>query len=130
MHPIHALSAVALAIAASAVRADDPVSTDGDKYRVLLENEQVRVLGYTDRPGERTHAHAHPAFVIVALDAFERRLELGDGRRVARRFAAGDVMYSAGETHVGENVGTTPTRVVLVELKPASGSCTPARTGR
>jgi len=35
--------------------AHDPVVTDGDKYKVLLENDRVRVLEYRDRPGEKTH---------------------------------------------------------------------------
>lgn len=95
----------------------DPVASDGDKYRVLLENAQVRVLSYTDQPGDRTQPHAHPAFVVVVLAPFKRRLSFGDGRTVTREFKAGDVMYSKGETHVGENVGDTPTRAILVELK-------------
>lgn len=111
---------LAAVVPTSPARADDPTATDGDKYRVLLENAQVRVLAYTDRPGERTHAHRHPPFVIYALAAFERRLELGDGRTVTRRFKGGDVMYSPGETHVGVNVGTTPTQVLIVEIKPGA----------
>jgi hypothetical protein len=30
------------------------------------------------------------------------------------------VLYSGGETHIGENVGQTPTRVIIVELKAAA----------
>ncbi len=33
---------------------------------------------------------------------------------------AGDAMYSAGETHIGENVGSTPTQVLMVEIKPGA----------
>lgn len=98
--------------------AQDPTSTDGDKYRVLLDNERVRVLAYTDAPGERTHQHQHPAFVVYALAPFKRRLVLADGRTLVREFKAGDVLYSPGETHIGENVGNTPTQVIMVELKP------------
>ena len=47
-----------------AASAQDPALTDGDKYRVVLENPQVRVLEYRDRPGDKTHMHAHPAFVL------------------------------------------------------------------
>ena len=32
----------------------DPVETNPDHYKVVFENERVRVLEYTDRPGERT----------------------------------------------------------------------------
>jgi hypothetical protein len=110
---------LSLTLLATAASAHDPLSTDGDKYRVLLENEHVRVLAYDDRPGDRTRQHRHPPFVVVALAPFRRQLELADGRRMTREFAAGDVLYSDGETHVGENVGTTPTRVIMVELKRA-----------
>jgi quercetin dioxygenase-like cupin family protein len=116
-----------LALAAPVAWAHDPTATDGDKYRVLLENEQVRILGYEDRPGDRTRPHRHPAFVVVALAPFKRRLRLGDGRTAVREFAAGDVLYSAGEEHVGENVGDTPTRVILVELKGAAAAAAAAR---
>ena len=99
--------------------AQDPTHSDGDKYKVLLENEQVRVLEYTDLPGQRTHQHRHPAFVLYALTPFKRTLTLADGRVLSREFKAGDVMFSEGETHTGENVGSTPTRVLMVELKGA-----------
>lgn len=99
------------------VMAQDPVRTDGDKYKVLLENARVRVLEYADLPGQKTHQHRHPAFVIYALAPFKRTLTLADGRVLTREFKAGDVMFSPGETHVGENVGSTPTRVLMIELK-------------
>jgi beta-alanine degradation protein BauB len=101
----------------TAAYAADPVATDGDKYKVLLDNEQVRVLAYTDRPGDRTQPHEHPAFVVYALAPFKRRLQLADGRTLVREFKAGDVLYSEGEMHVGENIGTTPTQIIMVELK-------------
>lgn len=106
-----------LTVATFGAAAQNPVETDGDKYRVLLENEQVRVLGYRDQPGDRTQAHQHPAFVVVALAPFKRRLVLADGRTMVREFKAGDVLYSPGESHIGENAGALPTQVVMVELK-------------
>ena len=36
------------------IYAQDPAVTDGDKYKVILENDKVRVLEYTDKPGEKT----------------------------------------------------------------------------
>lgn len=100
-----------------AVLAQDPVQTDGDKYKVLLENEQVRVLEYTDQPGQRTSQHRHPAFVLYALTPFKRTLTLPDGRVLSREFQTGDVLFSPGEQHVGENTGSTATRVLMIELK-------------
>jgi quercetin dioxygenase-like cupin family protein len=112
-------------LAASAGWAQDAVHTDGDKYRVILENDCVRVLDYRDRPGDRTHAHRHPDFVLYALAPFRRTLTLPDGKALRREFKAGDVMWSDAQTHVGENVGDTPTHVLIVELKAqtAAGAC-------
>ena len=118
MNARHAMTPAlfALCVAGSA-QAQDPTHSDGDKYKLVLDNAQVRVLSYTDQPGDKTHLHRHPAFVVVALAPFKRKISLDDGRVMAREFRAGDVLFSQGETHIGENVGSTPTRVILVELK-------------
>jgi hypothetical protein len=102
------------------VLAQDPAVSDADKYKVLLENDQVRVLEYKDLPEQKTHPHVHPRFVAYAVQPFKRRLTLGDGRVLTREFQAGDVLYSIGETHVGENIGSTPTHVILIEMKAAA----------
>jgi len=103
--------------------AQDATQTDGDKYKTILENECVRVLEYRDQPGEKTHQHHHPAFVLYAVSSFERALTLPDGKVLRRQIKAGDVMWSEAQTHIGENVGQTPTHVVITELKKnAQGS--------
>lgn len=107
----------AMLCASIGASAQDAVRTDGDKYKVVLENEQVRVLEYRDVPGNKTHLHQHPEFVVVAMTPFRRQLHLPDGRTLTREFKAGDVMYSAGQSHIGENVGTSPTHVLLIEMK-------------
>lgn len=113
----------ALALLSSLAIAQDAVQTDGDKYKVMLENECVRVLNYLDRPGQKTQQHRHPAFVLYALGPFKRSITLPDGKVLARQFNAGDVMWSEAQTHIGENIGDTPTHVVIVEIKQASGAC-------
>lgn len=116
-----------LALLVAGADAQDAVVTDGDKYKVVLENPCVRVLDYRDQPGDRTHQHHHPGFVLYVLSPFERALTLPDGKVLRRSFKAGDVMWSDAQTHIGENVGTTPTHVLIVEVKNApatdSGAC-------
>ncbi|MBS0505918.1 MAG: cytoplasmic protein [Proteobacteria bacterium] len=111
--------------AAATGHAQDAVQTDGDKYRVILENDCVRVLDYRDGPGQRTRQHHHPPFVLYAMSAFQRTLTLPDGKVLRREFKPGDVMWSEAQTHIGENVGSTPTHVLIVEMKPQpAGGCT------
>jgi len=101
----------------SVAMAQDPIVTDGDKYKVLLENDKVRVLSYMDHPGEKTAMHHHPNFVLYAITPFKRTLTLGDGKIITREFKAGDVLWSPAQSHIGENIGSTDTNVVIVELK-------------
>ncbi len=116
-------SASVWVLLASGALAQDPASTDGDKYRPIFENECVRVFDYNDRPGERTNRHRHPAFVLYSLSDFQRSITLPDGKVLKRQFKAGDVMWSDAQTHIGENTGQTPTHVILVEMKSQIGAC-------
>jgi hypothetical protein len=111
------VAVAALLASCAGAWAQDPVQTDGDKYTVRFENEKVRVLEYRDRPGEKTHLHGHPAFVLYALGSFKRRIALPDGKVLLREFKVGDVLWSDAQTHIGENVGDTPTHVIMVEMK-------------
>jgi hypothetical protein len=67
----------------------DPLRTDPDKYKLVLENERVRVLEYRDKPGDKTKQHSHPDFVLYTLSTFKRRLTLGDGRTLEAHCHAG-----------------------------------------
>ncbi len=96
--------------------AQDPLQTDGDKYKLVLQNDRVRVLEYRDKPGDRTSRHTHRDFVLHALSSFKRRLTFGDGRVVEREFTAGETVWMESQSHIGENIGTTETHVLLVEL--------------
>lgn len=95
---------------------DDPVVTNPEQYRMLWENEFVRVLEYTDVPGVQTLPHRHPNSVMVTLSSFERRLSVaGQDRDVA--LPAGAAVWLPAQRHVGHNIGQTPTHTIFVELK-------------
>jgi beta-alanine degradation protein BauB len=111
------LTAAFFSISVVAAMAHDPVLTDGDKYKMRFENDRIRVLEYRDMPGAKTLEHHHPAFVVYALSSFKRAIRLPDGKVLTREFKAGDVMWSDAQTHVGENVGDTPTHIILIEMK-------------
>ena len=95
----------------------DPVVTDGDKYKVVFENDRVRVLEYRDSPGQRTTPHHHRDYVLCSLSAFKRRFVLSDGRDAVRDVRPGDVAWGKAQSHIGENVGSSDTHVLIVELK-------------
>lgn len=93
----------------------DPVETNPDSYRVIFENERVRVLEYADEPGYRSEPHSHPDSVMVTLSAFRRRLSRGDAS-FETELPAGAAMWLAAQSHSGENIGETGTRAIFIEL--------------
>lgn len=97
----------------------DPVDTNPDHYRVIFENDAVRVLAYRDSPGDATTPHEHPKSVMYTLGPFERRLRSG-GRERDVQMPAGVAVWLDAQEHSGENIGTTDTEVVFVELKDGS----------
>ena len=105
--------------------AQDPVKTDGDKYKVVLENDRVRVMEYRDKPGDKTALHHHPDFVMTVVSPFTRRLTFEDGRTVERSFTAGQTIWMGAQNHIGENIGATDTQVFLVVLKDPRPSAGP-----
>jgi hypothetical protein len=94
----------------------DPVVTNPDHYRVIFENDRVRVLEYRDRPGDVTTPHRHPDSVMYTLSAFRRRLVSGDVQREVD-LPAGHTGWLPAQEHHGENIGDSETHVVFVELK-------------
>lgn len=109
----------------------DPVVTNPRLYRTVFENERVRVLEYSDEPGDRTGAHRHPDSVMITLSTFRRRLSTA-GREVEVAVDTGQVRWLDAQEHAGENIGDTPTHTIFVELKePAahgSGRLGPSET--
>jgi hypothetical protein len=94
----------------------DPVATNPDLYRVVMENDRIRVLEYRDRPGDRTAPHGHPDSVMITLSSFRRRLIHGD-QAVEVELADGTVRWLDAQEHAGENIGETESRAIFVELK-------------
>jgi len=95
---------------------DDPTVTDPTLYKLLFENERVRVLEYRDGPGDHTHPHRHPDSVMVTLSAFRRRITAGD-RSAEVELRAGEARWLAAQEHAGENIGDSATHSVFIELK-------------
>jgi quercetin dioxygenase-like cupin family protein len=102
----------------------DPTVTDPDKYAVVFENERVRVLEYCDQPGARTSPHDHPDSVMITLSGFDRRLVAGNGDSRDVTLEPAQVRWLDAQTHSGENIGSTPTHVLFVELKEPAPSAT------
>ena len=103
----------------------DPVVTNPDHYKVVFENDRVRVLEYLDQPGAQTTVHAHPDSVMYTLSSFRRRLSSGGPERDVE-LAAGTTAWLPAQEHCGHNIGNSDTHALFVELKDPAGTAGPA----
>ncbi|TCO60749.1 cupin domain-containing protein [Actinocrispum wychmicini] len=98
------------------MRDNDPLVTNPELYTLIFENDRVRVLRYLDHPGDRTAPHSHPDSVMVTLSDFTRRITAGE-REVEVDLPAGQARWVAAQQHAGENIGTSRTHSIFIELK-------------
>jgi quercetin dioxygenase-like cupin family protein len=103
---------------AGLVRGDqDPAKVNAKTIALKLENQRVRVLEATLKPGDKENIHSHPAYVIYVIAGGKFRNHAADGTVTDGEFKTGDVIYRDPVTHWAENTGNTTIRLVLVELK-------------
>ena len=115
-----------LIVFAGAVMAQDPVPLYPGNYKVLLENERVRVLDFQLKKGAKEDFHAHPAAVTYVLAPFMIRFTFPDGSTRIREAKAGEVFYGDALTHASENIGDTDAHGLLIEMKSAGKSMSEA----
>ena len=99
--------------------AQNATSANPRSYRVVLENERVRVIEYKSRPGLGVCGeglHSHPAHLAIALTPAKVKVTQ-DGRTTYGELPAGEVLFFDAEVHMAENVGGAGTRFYLVEMK-------------
>ena len=111
------LGIAAALLVSTAALAQDPVPIYPDNYKVLLENDKVRVLQFTLRKGATENFHSHPAAVTYVLTPFKIRFRFPDGTERIREAKAGDVLYGEAVTHSPLNIGDTDAMGILVEMK-------------
>lgn len=100
----------------SGAPANDPVTVDPSHFKVLLDNERVRVLDFTASPGEKIAMHWHPDYITYNFNGGKTTFSFPKGKPVESVAKAGDVAWHESETH-GSVIGDTGAHVLLVEIK-------------
>ncbi len=107
-------------LVASKASAQDATVVQPRAYKVVFENERLRVLEFNSRPGMGlcgSGMHSHPAHLTVALGPAKARVTLPDGKVIVAENKLGDVFWSEAETHETENISGRNVRALMVELK-------------
>jgi beta-alanine degradation protein BauB len=100
--------------------AQDPTKQSPQFYKVLLENDQVRVLEYHLKPGEKEPMHSHPAGVVYVLSGAKLKFTFPDGRTEERAATTGETIWREPVTHAVENIGNTEAHAIAIDLKTST----------
>jgi quercetin dioxygenase-like cupin family protein len=109
-----------LTILCAAAHGQDPVKTSPNYYKVLLENDQVRVLEWRLKPGEKEAMHSHPPGVVYELSPSKLRITSPDGKTEEISGAAGETFWRGPTTHAIENIGDTEGHAIAIDVKSAA----------
>lgn len=96
----------------------DPVKLSPDKFKVLLENEKVRVVEYILKPGEKDEWHTHPAKSSYVVSGGKLKVFLKNGESIIADEKKGTASWMdyVGEHYV-ENIGDKTVKIVYTEIK-------------
>jgi quercetin dioxygenase-like cupin family protein len=106
-----------LVLGVSAAPAQDPVKVDSKHYKVIFENDQVRVLRVNYGPHDKSVMHDHPDSVAVFLTDQHAKFGLPDGKTMEDKHKAGEAWWVKAGKHLPENLNDKLLELVLVEMK-------------
>lgn len=89
-----------------------------DVYKVLAENDEMRVVLATWQPGQKDRDHSHPMAAVYTVKDCVARITTPDGAVKEVNNKAGTARVNpAVPSHTFENVGKTECQQLLVERK-------------
>ena len=91
-------------------------------YKVLFENDAVRVVEHLLEPGQTEPEHTHPPMVAYFVEGATALITEADGSTSEATLPTGAFLENlVWWTHSLENVGETPLHSILVEMKEDAG---------
>ena len=96
----------------------DPTRSAPEHYKLLLENEHVRVLEMNLPAGARDNEHSHSDETVYFVTGPSKvRIHLPGGDSIEADLPNGHIMWHEAWTHSVENIGQAKIRAVIVEQK-------------
>lgn len=118
MHRLFFLTCL-LCFATPAVLSQDVLKVAGgpQTHKVVLENDQVRMLDAHLPPGSTVAMHSHPANTVYYMTDCKLKVTSPDGKTTVAEPKAGTAVYRGETKHAVENVGAGECHLVQTELK-------------
>jgi hypothetical protein len=116
--------AAVVSLFASVAVAQDAARVQPKNYRVVIDNNKVRVLEFRSQPGKGICGiglHSHPAHLTVLLTPAKVR-ETINGKTREIESKAGDAFWSPAVTHIVEDYSGQEVRSLIIEVKTPRSS--------
>ena len=95
-----------------------PEEVSPDVYKVLLDNEDVKVLEVTFEPGQSDNMHDHYPVTFYLLQGGKAQVTLPDGTVNEGEFPTGFTGHNTEKVrHQVKNIGENTIKILLVERK-------------
>jgi quercetin dioxygenase-like cupin family protein len=95
----------------------DPVVIAPHIYKVLFENERVRMLEITLKPGDKSAMQYHPDNINYVVAGGKAKVSLPDGSGMEMEVAPCQTVWQPAGSHAMESAGGAEIKVIAVELK-------------
>lgn len=96
---------------------NDAVNIAPHIHEVAFEDDKVRVLKVTVKPGDKAEMHWHPRNINYITAAGKLKFTKPDGSVAEVDLVEGQVTSANESSHAVENIGDSTVETVQVELK-------------
>ena len=98
----------------------DFIKSSPDKAKIVLENEFVRVIEYSLKPGEKDSTHTHPPKASYVISGGTLRVYPENEKPFDSEEVTGTTEWAGKRgNHYVENIGKTTVTILLTEIKKA-----------
>ena len=81
----------------------NPLEVAANVYKFKMENDRVRVLTVTFKPGDKAVMHNHPDHVVYVLEGGTMKLT-SQGKTDVLDLKTGDAVFLNAQSHEAENI--------------------------
>ena len=118
MKTLSSLLALSILAPAVAFAAPDPLAVAPDMYKLLFENDKVRVMAVDFQPGQKIAKHTHPnEHFLTVLKPGTITIFKEDGTSAINQLKTDQVVWVPAETHWAQNTGTSEVKLLVTEVK-------------
>jgi len=95
----------------------DPTTASPDNYKLLHEEDEIRLIEMTLNAGETDNQHSHKDELVYFVSGGNVRIHLPDGQSMDAEVPDGHVMAHEAWTHTVQNTGSKNVKAIIFEKK-------------